>query len=153
MKRYLLPASALALTFGESLLTGLRCLGIVLGVMSTSYGSAHAAARALATDNWSDFGFVPRGGRYNPDETILNTTNVGGLSVLWSAQDGSFPFTSFAVVNGFVYTGTSAFNAATGKLVWGADAGGDSPAVSKGKVYIDTGNGLCAYTAVSGTNL
>jgi hypothetical protein len=95
MKRYLLAASALALTFGESLPTGLRCFGIALGVMATSYNSAHAAAPVLATGNWSEFGFVPRGGRYNPDETILTTTNVGALTVLWSAQDGSFPFTSF----------------------------------------------------------
>ena len=106
MKRYLLAASALALTRGESLPTGLRCFGIALGVMATSYNSAHAAAPVLATGNWSEFGFVPRGGRYNPDETILTTTNVGALTVLWSAQDGSFPFTSFAVINGVVYTGT-----------------------------------------------
>jgi len=121
--------------------------------MAASYGLAHAAASAPAKGNWSEFGFVPRGGRYNPHEHILNTTNVGALKVRWSAHDGSFSFTAPAVVDGVVYSGTNAFDAATGKLLWATNSGGVSPAVSKGTVYIDTQNGLCAYAAASGTNL
>jgi outer membrane protein assembly factor BamB len=139
-------------TFGKGLLTCLLCLGSSIGVMSASYGSAHAAAPTPA-GNWSEFGFVPRGGRYNPHEHILNTTNVGALKVLWSTSDGSFPLTAPAVVDGVVYSGTNAFDAATGKLLWATNSDGISPAVSKSKVYIDTQDGLCAYAAASGTNL
>ena len=131
----------------------LRCLGVALGVMAATYGTAQAAAPAPAKGNWSEFGFVPSGGRFNPHENILNTTNVGGLKVLWSAQDGSFPFTAPAVVDGVVYSGTNAFEAATGKLLWATSSGGLSPAVSKGTVYIDSFFGLCAYAAAGGTNL
>src|ERR1700722_2493203 len=114
---------------------------------------ASAGAAALASGNWSEFGFVPKGGRFNPREQILNTTNVGALKVLWSAQDGSFSLTAPAVVDNVVYSGTNAFDAATGQLLWATNSGGISPAVSKGTVYIDTQNGLCAYVAANGTNL
>ena len=131
----------------------LRCLGAALGVMVATYGAAQAAAPASAKGNWSEFGFLPSGGRFNPHENILNTTNVSALKVLWSVQDGSFPFTAPAVVNGVVYSGTNAFDAATGTLLWATNSGGLSPAVSKSTVYIDSFFGLCAYAAAGGTNL
>jgi len=131
----------------------LRCLRAALGVMVATYGAAQAAAPASAKGNWSEFGFLPSGGRFNPHENILNTTNVSALKVLWSAQDGSFPFTAPAVVNGVVYSGTNAFDAATGTLLWATNSGGLSPAVSKSTVYIDSFFGLCAYAAAGGTNL
>lgn len=118
----------------------------VLARSSNSFG-------ASANANWSEFGFAPKGGRYNPHEQLLNTTNVGELKVLWSAQDGAFPLTAPAIVDGVVYSGTNAFDAASGKLLWATNSGGTSPAVSKGTVFIDTQNGLCAYAAASGTNL
>jgi outer membrane protein assembly factor BamB len=121
--------------------------------MAAYFGSAHAAAPASANGNWSEFGSVPSGGRFNPAEHILNTTNVATLKVLWSTSDGSFPLTAPAVVDGVVYSGTNAFEAATGKLLWATNAFGISPAVSKGKVYIDSFSGLCAYAAAAGTNL
>ncbi len=125
-------------------------------VASAILGSAllaSAGTAALASGNWSEFGFAPRGGRFNPQEQILNTTNVGALKVLWSAQDGSFSLTAPAVVDNVVYSGTNAFDATTGKLLWATNSGGISPALSKGTVYIDTQNGLCAYVAANGTNL
>ncbi|HLY04320.1 MAG TPA: PQQ-binding-like beta-propeller repeat protein [Rhizomicrobium sp.] len=115
---------------------------------------ALAGTAALANGgNWSEFGFAAKGGRYNPHEHTLTTTNVGGLKVLWSVQDDSFPFTAPAVVDGVVYSGTNAFDAATGQLLWATNSGGISPAITKGTVYIDTQNGLCAYAAADGTNL
>ena len=108
---------------------------------------------APADGNWSEFGFLPKGGRYSSHENILNTANVGMLKVLWSAQDGSFPFTSPAIVDGVVYSGTNAFDAVTGKLLWATNSGGLSPAVARGIVYIDTQDGLCAYAAARGTNV
>ena len=131
----------------------------VLGVaLFASAGTATLASGgngfgAPASGNWSEFGFAPRGGRFNPHEQMLNTTNVGALKVLWSTQDGSFPLTAPAVASGVVYSGTNAFDAATGKLLWATNSGGISPAVSNGTVYIDTQNGLCAYAAAGGTNL
>jgi outer membrane protein assembly factor BamB len=123
---------------------------VVLGVALL----ASAGTAALASGgNWSEFGFGPSGGRYNPHEHILNATNVGALEVLWSGHDGSFPFTAPAVVDGVVYSGTNAFDAATGQLLWATNSGGLSPAVNKSRVYIDTQNGLCAYAAADGTNL
>jgi outer membrane protein assembly factor BamB len=114
---------------------------------------ASAGTAALAAGNWSEFGFAPKGGRFNPREKILNTTNVGALKVLWSAQDGAFSLTAPAVVDNVVYSGTNAFDAATGQLLWATNSGGISPAVGNGTVYIDTQNGLCAYVAANGTNL
>jgi outer membrane protein assembly factor BamB len=106
-----------------------------------------------AKGSWSEFGFAPSGGRFNRAENILNTTNVAGLKVLWSTSDGSFSFTAPAVVDGVVYSGTNAYEAATGRLLWATNSFGVSPAVSKHTVYIDSFSGLCAYAAASGTNL
>lgn len=80
---------------------------------------------------------------------------MGGLKVLWSAQDGSDPLTAPAVVNGTVFTGDNAFNAATGKLLWSSASLGDaiSPAVVNGTAYIDTQGGLCAFAATGGALL
>jgi outer membrane protein assembly factor BamB len=140
-------------TLGEGLLNCLRTSAAALGVMVASMGSAQAADPVSAEGNWSEFGFVAHGGRFNPAENILNTTNVGGLKVLWSTSDGSFPLTALAVVDGVVYSGTNAFEAATGKLLWATNSFGISPAISKGKVYIDSFDGLCAFAAAGGTNL
>jgi outer membrane protein assembly factor BamB len=126
---------------------------IVPTVVGVALLASTGTAALASGGNWSEFGFVPGGGRYNPRERILNTANAGALKVLWSAQDGSFPFTAPAVVDGVVYSGTNAFDAATGQLLWATNSGGLSPAVSNGTVYIDTQDGLCAYAAASGTNL
>ena len=120
--------------------------------MALSYGFAHAAGLVKSTGNWAEFGFVPGGGRYNPHEQILNTTNVSALKVLWSAPDSSDAFTAPAFADGIMYTGSGAFEAATGEPLWSTTGDSISPAVSKGTAYIDTRNGLCAYTADSGTN-
>jgi outer membrane protein assembly factor BamB len=122
---------------------------------SGSDGSLPTAERVFdaANGNWSEFGFEPRGGRFNPAERILNTTNVAALKVLWSISDGSSPLTAPAVVNGVVYSGAKALDASTGQVLWASNSFGISPAVSKGTVYIDSFNGLCAYTAAGGTNL
>jgi outer membrane protein assembly factor BamB len=140
-------------TLGEGLLTCLRTSVAALGMIAASIGSAHAAGPASAEGNWSEFGFVAHGGRFNPVEHILNTTNVAALKVLWSTSDGSFPLTALAVVDGVVYSGTNAFEAASGKLLWATNSFGISPAVSKGTVYIDSFSGLCAYAAAGGTTL
>jgi len=147
--RTLVPA-----TIGVALLASAGMAALASGLSTPQLLSSDGNSfDAQADGNWSEFGFAPKGGRYNPHEHILNTTNVGALKVLWSAQDGSFPFTAPAVVNGVVYSGTNAFDAATGKLLWATNSGGLSPAISKDTAYIDTQNGLCAYAAANGTNL
>src|ERR1700683_2475292 len=129
------------------------CVALLASVGTTVLASSGKSFGASANANWSEFGFAPKGGRYNPHEHILNATNVSALKVLWSAQDSSFPLTAPAGVDGVVYSGTNAFDASTGKLLWATNSGGISPAVTKSTVYIDTQNGLCAYAAASGTNL
>jgi glucose dehydrogenase len=73
--------------------------------------------------NWSEFGFVPSGGRFNPHEQTLSPSNVHGLHKLWSFFTGcSGEFcggSSATVVNGVVYVGSYdgdvyALNAAPG---------------------------------------
>jgi hypothetical protein len=44
-------------------------------------------------------------------------------------------FSALAIVDGVVYSGTNAFDAATGNLLWATDSFGLSPAVSKSTVY------------------
>ncbi len=93
--------------------------------------------------------------RWNPDETILNVNNVGGLELKWNA--GGFGVDSApAVVNGVVYfsgcDGLCALNASSGALLWSYAAGG-SPAVANGVVYSGCGVNLCALNASTGALL
>jgi outer membrane protein assembly factor BamB len=119
-----------------------------------------------ANPNWPMLNYNTGGTRYNPNETILNTGNVGSMVQKWSfttfAQGdvGSSP----AEVNGIVYVGATdhdftpgevdALNAKTGAVVWkyttvaSIDA---SPAVFNGVVYIGTEDGtFYAFNAATG---
>jgi outer membrane protein assembly factor BamB len=81
--------------------------------------------------NWPEFGFSPSGGRYNPYENVLDTSNVGSLEFKWSYYIGNYPGdvqpnSAAAVVNNVVYVGSAAagagalyaLNATTGELLW-----------------------------------
>jgi len=111
-----------------------------------------AQAPFKVNTNWSTFGFSPSGGRFNPYENVLNTTNVGSLQLKWRYYIGNFGEyqlnSSAAVVDGVVYVGSSspagamyALNATTGKLLWTFPVVGSigavlsSPAAVSGKVY------------------
>jgi outer membrane protein assembly factor BamB len=103
--------------------------------------------------NWSEFGFIPVGGRFNPDEQTLSPHNVHGLHKLWSFFTGcSGEFcggSSATVASGVVYVGSYdgnlyALNAATGAKLWSYHTGNQvfaSPTVVNGVVYVGSGDG------------
>src|SRR3984957_10430023 len=97
---------------------------------------------------WSEFGFIPSGGRFNPHERTLSPRNAHQLHKLWSFFTGcNGPIcggSSAAVANGVVYVGSYdgnvyALDAATGVKLWSFATGGEvfsSPAVANGVVYV-----------------
>jgi outer membrane protein assembly factor BamB len=116
--------------------------------------------------NWSEFGFVPSGGRFNPDERKLSPRNAHGLHKLWSfftGCNGSICGGSSATVaNGVVYVGSYdgyvyALSAATGDKLWSFLTGGEifsSPAVADGVVYVGSNDqNVYALTATTGAEL
>src|ERR1022692_5127272 len=60
--------------------------------------------------NWSEFGFIPSGGRFNPHERMLSPGNAHRLHKLWSFFTGcNGPIcggSSATVANGVVYVGS-----------------------------------------------
>jgi outer membrane protein assembly factor BamB len=134
----------------------LRLLYSVL--ISLAAFPATAAAQIDAHSAWPMFHRGPEHSGNNPAETVLNPSNVGGMSVRWKRHTGPVVDSSPAVVNGVVYIGSSdnklyAFNAATGHPLWTATAGGflTSPAWADGIVYVASSDyNLYAYEATTG---
>ena len=62
--------------------------------------------------NWPMFGFSLQHTRFNPDENVLNSTNVILLTVQWTAATGASISSSPSIVNSVVYVGSD-----DGKLV------------------------------------
>ncbi len=136
-------------------------------------GSNSQAALVRATNgdpggmvNWSEFGFVPSGGRFNPDERMLSPRNAHGLHKLWSFFTGcDGPIcggSSATVANGVVYVGSYdgyvyALNAATGDKLWSFLTGGEvfsSPAVADGVVFVGSNDqNVYALNAATGAEL
>jgi len=109
--------------------------------------------------NWPQFRGSPEHLGYNTTENMLNTTNVVGLELLWSAATNGPIDSSPAVVNGVVYVGSGdgnlyAFDARSGTKKWSAATGGaisSSPAVANGVVYVgSTDTHLWAFDAKTG---
>ena len=106
-------------------------------------GGASARAAFLVQTNWSQEGFLPSHGSFNPYENVLNAETVGGAVLRWTYSTGSFVESSPAVVNGVAYIGSEdgnlyALNASNGALLWGYHTGGyvwSTPAVANGVVY------------------
>jgi outer membrane protein assembly factor BamB len=100
----------------------------------------------LCIDNWSEF-HRSNMQRWNPCESTLSVTNVGGLQLKWmynvgeQGQQNNSP----AVENGVVYVGSAdgnvyALKAETGAPLWTRNIGSQtsSPAVANGVVYVGT---------------
>ena len=123
---------------------------------------AKAEPGFLLQTNWTQFLFVPRGGRHNPYESVLNPTTVRNMILRWSHQTGGSLDSSPAVVNGIVYVGSYdnhvyALNAKTSTLLWKYTTGGrvrSSPAVASGVVFAGAfDNNVYALNARTGALL
>jgi outer membrane protein assembly factor BamB len=110
--------------------------------------TANAPAQAQTTSSPADWTQFLRDNmqRYNPYETVLSVSSVGGLKPKWTFTTiGSSP----AVANGVVYIGSHddnvyALNASTGAKLWSYTTGlfvDASPAVANGVVYIASEDG------------
>ncbi len=119
------------------------CRALLLLVFVT----ATIPAAAQEASDWAQFRFGTRHLGWNPSETILSPSNVGGLVRKWATPIGETIFTSAAVADGRVYVGTLggrifALDAATGAILWSrppdalaGDTVWTSPAVADGVVY------------------
>jgi outer membrane protein assembly factor BamB len=112
--------------------------------------------------SWPMFGFSLQHTRFNPNENVLNSSNVALLTILWTAATGSSISSSPAIVDNVVYLGSNdnrlyAFNVTTGATLWVTNTGGSissSPAVAKGLVYVGSQDGkLYACDASTGLQL
>ncbi len=131
-----------------------------------------ATAATSSTSRYSEwvqthgimFGFDPQHTRFNPYESILNTSNVSSLTQAWFSHALRGNIFSSPVVSGdLVYIGSLdgrlyALDAATGNTRWASDAAGSSsssndstPAVINGTAYICLqDHRLYAFDALSG---
>ena len=121
-----------------------------------------AQAPFLVGTNWSEAGFLPSHGSFNPYENVLSEETVGGAGLRWSYTTGFLVTSSPAVANGVVYVGSFdgnvyALNASTGALLWSYATGNavdSSPAVANGVVYIGSSdNNVYALNASTGVLL
>ena len=100
-----------------------------------SGGTTPTATRTIKTLTLSTpppysamFGFNTRHTHYIPDETTLNTSNVGQLTLAWKMPTNSGIRSSPVIANGLVYITSSdnilyAFDATTGAKRWQASTG------------------------------
>jgi outer membrane protein assembly factor BamB len=117
-----------------------------------------AASTFLVRTDWTDYKFDAANSSFNPFENVLNSSNVGGLQLAWSTSTGQQIFSSVAVANGLVYTGSTdnhlyAMDPDTGTVLWTFLAGDDvqDPAVGEGRVYAISRDGnLYAVDAFTG---
>ena len=95
---------------------------------------AVAAPAKAAPGDWWQFGYTAANTRFNPNETTIGPSNVGGLVL------GAY-FGDPAVAGGRVFVSAGgrlrARSAATGALLWSRPgaSGGTAPAVTGGVVY------------------
>lgn len=135
------------------------------GVTDLSLSATHVAAGG-STVNWSEFGFIASGSRFNSRETVLSPRDVHGLRKRWSFLTGCESNCgvdgSPAIVNGVVYIGSYdgnmyALNAANGSKQWSFLTGDrvfSSPAVVRGIVYLGSlDHNVYALNAATGAEI
>ncbi|MGD0703836.1 MAG: PQQ-binding-like beta-propeller repeat protein [Trebonia sp.] len=101
-------------------------------------------------DDWANWGFDAQQHRVNTVETAFSTSNIDTLGPAWQASITGPDVYQAAptVANGIVYLGSvhgllSAYNEATGALLWSYQAPGPiyaSPVISNGIAYFGTVN-------------
>ena len=137
-------------TLGRSPIAALCVLGV--------FGWAVPAAVQVSTPvtpirggaaDWPMFHFDPARTGRNPNEHVLNSSNVWELNEVWTFEAGGPVRSSPAMVDGVVYVGSHdgnlyALDAATGSLRWSFPTAGavrSSPAVVDGVVYVTSWDG------------
>lgn len=117
--------------------------------------------------NWPQFHYSPDLKGFNPNENILNPSNVSDVVLKWSNSIISGAYSSPAIYNGVLYIGSRdhnlyAFDANNGNFLWASSIGGgtlSSPAVNNGVVYIGSNGiypgqyGLYAFNSSNGALL
>ncbi len=109
----------------------------------------------VVNTNWPAFNFQSDHAGWNPYENVLDQNNVSGLQLKWSnlqfANIGGGP----VVVDGVVYTGQYALDAATGTILWQQNVGPlvSVPTVANSIVYVGSYDGLYALASKNGAIL
>jgi outer membrane protein assembly factor BamB len=137
-------------------------------VSARGTSSGTATATFLVRTDWPTPRFDPEGTGFNPYETVLSPTSVGGLQLAWSRMGNGAMLGTPIVVGGTVYVAgqvdlTSeaelyAFDATTGALLWRRTLSGEPASdmtVANGMLYVSflTGHVLRAFNASSGVGL
>lgn len=140
-----------------------------ISAVGRTSGDGNQAQFTVRT-NWLEYGFNPKGRRYNAWENVISPSNVNQLDVAWTAYGGGQVNSSPAYYGGNVYVGSTsgtmyAFNASTGAVVWTNSAAQDeinlsSPAVGSNIVYVgswdhhlyafNTSTGALVWSAATG---
>jgi outer membrane protein assembly factor BamB len=124
--------------------------------------AATVRAPAAAAASWPGYRDNAAHTAYNPDETIIGTGNVAGLSQQWLASTaGSDGGDAQSIAGGRIFTSSytspsaeavQAWNASTGALEWTVSLGRQtsSAAYGDGRVFTNSSNTLYAYNAATG---
>lgn len=143
-------------------IAALICLALVRPIASAS---TVAAPGSEVPDGWPQFGFDASHSGHNPAETILNISNVAGLSEAWQLTlDKGFDLSSPVIADGVLYVvdqldAVHAFDTASGRELWASHetfphpAGSpfSTPAVAGGLVFMGcAGPSVCALAATTG---
>ena len=148
----------------HSILTFLTLLVLFLAAPALAQSTAHASTRqSLAThaSDWSVYGYNAQHTNFNPNETLINSTNVSKLVPKWTISTEAYGRSTPIVSNGIVYTAyapyLTAYSISTGTLLWSVRVGfigfSSTPLVANGAVYIDSLGALTAYNAKTGAML
>ena len=147
----------------------LGTLVVALSVAAPSVGAAPSSSEwnphshlssPAATVAWPKLHFDAANTGFNPNETVLNASNVASLHTIWHFVANSLVQSTPAESNGVIYVGSQdhhlyALNGSTGKQIWSYETRRrvlvSSPAVAGSLVYVtDQSNTLYAINATSG---
>jgi outer membrane protein assembly factor BamB len=126
--------------------------------------AANTSAQTSTTPSPADWTQFHRDNmqRWNPYETMLGVSNVGGLGLKWKLSTNGQVLSSPEVVNGVIYFGSDddnvyALNASTRAKLWSYGTGDEvhsSPAVVNGVVYVGSvDHNVYALNASTGAKL